>query len=279
MAFIRWMIVVLSVVFLTTIAINAADTIDTPGSSLIGAAIGALDAPPCPEDMVLVSMSGGDVCVDRYEASTSDTCPNQDPMSKRETDENLSLDSCTPQSAANQTPWRNISRQQAELACARVGKRLPSNSEWYRASLGTPDKNIGWGKEDCNVNTTAEVPDSTGSRANCRSASGAYDMVGNVWEWLEETVVEDRYIDTAFPDEGYVTNIDARGIPIGTDATNPDDAFFRDYFWLEGETVRGMLRGGYWRSKSDAGQYALNVTVPPSFVGTAVGFRCVKDAN
>jgi formylglycine-generating enzyme required for sulfatase activity len=55
--------------------------------------------------------------------------------------------------------------------------------------------------------------------------------------------------------------------------------FFRAWrlFYIDISETRGILRGGYWNSQSDAGQYAINITVPPSFSGEAAGFRCVKD--
>ncbi len=279
MGILRILIVLVSVIVLGTIGLNAFDSAGSPGRSLLGAALGSLAPEPCPSDMVIVRASGGDFCIDRYEASTSSECPNQNPSSKENTDDNLTLQSCEPVSLANRIPWRNISRQQAELACARVGKRLPTNNEWYRAALGTPDKNGAWGAEDCNVASRDNEPSGTGTRPLCVSVSGAFDMVGNVWERLEETVDAGMYDTTTLPPQGYITDIDTRGIPLSTDPSSPEDAFFDDYFWVEPTGVRGMIRGGYWRSQSDAGQYTVNVAITPSFTGEAIGFRCVKNTE
>jgi hypothetical protein len=38
----------------------------------------------------------------------------------------------------------------------------------------------------------------------------------------------------------------------------------------------GMFRGGFWGKADDVGIYAVYASSPPSFVGEAVGFRCVK---
>lgn len=280
MGIIRFLFISLSVVVLSTLSLNAFDNIATPGNSLLASAFSALTTPPCPSDMAFVPTSSGGFCIDRYEASAGDDCAFKNPLSKQDTDDNLALQPCVPRSVVAATPWRNVTRQQAELACVRAGKRLPTNEEWYRAALGTPDKSSGWGSEDCNVSTLAsDGPEQTGSRPLCVSVAGAYDMIGNVWEWLEETVDDDRYEDTTLPQEGFIASINEAGTPLETDPVNPDEAFFEDYFWFQGSSVRGMLRGGYWKSKSDAGQYALNVTVPPSFVGNAVGFRCARGAD
>lgn len=276
MGFVRGLVVVVSIIVLGTIGLNAFDSAGTPGGSLLGAAFGALAPLPCPSDMALVRASSGDFCIDRYEASTSVDCPNQNPSSKRQTDDNLSLRTCAAVSEVGRVPWRNIARQQAELACTRAGKRLPTNTEWYRAALGTPDRSGDWGPEDCNLASRDSVPDETGSRPLCVSVSGAFDMVGNVWEWLEETVDEGTYAGDTLPAQGYIAEIDDAGLPTRTEDVTPDPSFFDDYFWLEPTGVRGMIRGGFWRSQTDGGQYALNVSVPPSFTGDAIGFRCAK---
>lgn len=276
----RWVVVTIGSLVLTTLGINAFDNLDQPASSLIGSAIVGFrgETGKCPKDMAYVATSGGGFCIDAYEAAPNAACAHGDPQNKRETDDNLALSGCKPVSEAKKMPWRNISRQQAELACARAGKRLPTNEEWYRAALGTPDKEDGWGARDCNVrNPGANGPDQTGMRGDCVSPAGAYDMIGNVWEWLEETADGGVYDGRELPDEGYVTSIGENGMPIETDFNEPDPSLFSDYFWVDKTETRGMFRGGYWNSQSDAGQYALNVTVPPSFIGVAVGFRCVKD--
>lgn len=280
MGLFRWLIVTVSIVVLSTLSLNAFDNLDTPGRSLLGAAFSALATPPCPDEMVFVPTSDDGFCIDRFEASPGGTCVFRDPQNKRETDDNLTLQSCAPQSVEGEAPWRNISRHQAELACARVGKRLPTNNEWYRAALGTPDKSSDWSTEDCNVSSVrSDDPEETGSRPLCVSAAGAYDMIGNVWEWLEETVDNGVFVDDVLPPEGFIASIDPEGIPLDTDPTIPDSAFFEDYFWLDSSDIRGMIRGGFWKSKSDAGQYALNATIPPSFIGAAVGFRCAKNVD
>ncbi|MDZ7380122.1 MAG: formylglycine-generating enzyme family protein, partial [candidate division KSB1 bacterium] len=77
---------------------------------------------------------------------------------------------------------------QANVACANSGKRLPSNAEWQMAVTGTQDPGLDNGATDCNTGGFVPGKVNTGSRSDCVSAFGAYDMVGNVWEWVADWV-------------------------------------------------------------------------------------------
>src|SRR5262249_46826980 len=75
---------------------------------------------------------------------------------------------------------------QAQAACKNSRKRLPSNAEWQAAVMGTPDPGPDNGTTDCN--TIAFTAVNTGSRTSCVSADGAFDMVGNLYEWVADWV-------------------------------------------------------------------------------------------
>jgi len=76
---------------------------------------------------------------------------------------------------------------QAQEACANSGKRLPTNAEWQVGANGTPDPGVDDHATTCNsANTGATTP--TGSRSGCVSARGAFDMVGNLAEWVADWV-------------------------------------------------------------------------------------------
>jgi hypothetical protein len=77
---------------------------------------------------------------------------------------------------------------QAQQACLNVGKRLPTNAEWQGAVAGTPtdyESGPDDGVHDCNTSTAQHVV-LTGSRDRCVSSFGAFDMVGNVFEWTAD---------------------------------------------------------------------------------------------
>jgi len=94
-------------------------------------------------------------------------------------------------------PSANITWSQAHAASANAGKRLPTNAEWQAAVLGTPDPGPDDGTTDCNSSGVPLVFTSlTGSRSGCRSARGAFDMVGNVAEWVADWVQNPTVCDT-----------------------------------------------------------------------------------
>ena len=264
-------------IFLVTIGIDAADHFDNLSDTIIGRMIFNDNTALCPGDMVLVPAAPGSFCIDKYEASAGPGCPVPEPTSQTGTRENLDTGACQPASRAGAVPWRFISQTQAEMACAQAGKRLPTNEEWYLAALGTPDPESGWGPDDCQVdNNWYSHPGLTGSGKKCLSAAGAFDMSGNVWEWVKDEASDGMVGSRELPEAGYITEADSGGIPLVTDSGKPDPNFNEDYLWIKHDGVRGLARGGYWDNQADAGIFAVYLVAHPSFAGTGIGFRCVK---
>jgi formylglycine-generating enzyme required for sulfatase activity len=277
----KWVISVVSVIILTSLSIDAADHMDNFSESLLGSAVGALlpASAPCSDGMQLIAGPEYDLCVDIYEASVGEGCLFEDPQNQDESRQNIDAPDCVTASMEGAVPWRWISQNQAALACAKSGKRLPTNEEWYTAAMGTPDgRNPGL--TACNVdgNWRNATPGETGEGAECVSAYGMYDMIGNVWEWVSETTEQGAYAGRTLPEPGFVSGVDQSGMPIETQPVR-DDNYYNDRFWNDPAAVTGIFRGGYWDSDSDGGLYAVHAQVPPSFVGTGVGFRCVQNAG
>lgn len=264
-------------VILVTIGIDASDNYDNFSESIIGRVIFGKNEGPCPEEMVFVPTENKGFCIDKYEASASESCPYKDASDQVKSRDNINIKDCVPVSKPDSIPWRFISQSQAMAACAKAGKRLPSNEEWYQASLGTPDKNAGWSDVDCQTNSNwPEQPGKTGYSAECVSSFGAYDMIGNVWEWVKGEISEGYFDGKELPKTGFITEVDTSGLPVKSDEVQSDPNFNKDYLWIKESGVRGMARGGYWDNKSDAGIYAMYLVPPSSYAGTGVGFRCAK---
>ena len=134
----------------------------------------------CSADMVAV----GSLCVDKYEASLVDAsgAPTTSAACNVDgSDCGADAGGVNPaifaQSVTGVLPAASPSWFQAAIACANVGKRLPSTAEWQMAAAGT-DGTL------CNAAGGALA--NTGASTACLSTAGAFDMVGNLWEWTAD---------------------------------------------------------------------------------------------
>lgn len=245
-------------------------------SALVAAAPSA--ARRCPPDSVQVET----VCVDKYEASVWETT---DPKTiktiqkgKIESTEKLTLatqrgvggddygagcpdtgggcKSFYAVSIPGVTPSRNLTWFQAAAACRNAGKRLLTNQEWQTAALGTPDPGTDNGTSDCNIASAG--PLNAGSRSLCVSDVGAFDMVGNVWEWVAD------WGDVA------------------ATCANWDASYGNDVSCVGGDGSGGLpgalLRGGDFGAGAAAGVFAISAHfLNPSGATTFFGFRCARD--
>jgi formylglycine-generating enzyme required for sulfatase activity len=238
----------------------------------------------CPVNRVRV----GPLCVDKYEVSVWSQPPaNGKPRGRQlglvPDDYPCSFDGndCTGRifaaSVPGVIPSAFLTWFQAQQACMSVGKRLPTNAEWQGAAAGTPDT----GDTDDHVTTcnTEGEPQSfvpTGSRKNCVSNYGAFDMVGNANE-----IVAD-WIQGGFRPWNPTPNLDSptardragnefgqdimRGIntsPVGREGSNFPSAISRGGAVASGDHGEG------------AGVFALSALRSPSSASQD-SFRCVK---
>lgn len=152
-------------------------------------------------------------------------------------------------------PSAHITWFQAQEACANAGKRLPTSAEWQVGANGRPDPGPDNGTTDCNTESEGGTTP-TGTRSGCRSARGAFDMVGNLAEWVADWVP----LSTVCPGWG---------------------TFSDDFMCLSGASTTGkgpgaLVRGGFFVGGPIAGPLTVFGTVSPSRSQDIFGFRCAR---
>ncbi len=258
--------VIVVAIILTTLAIDASDSLSGKSGTFLAQLVG-FESNVCPDGMVFVPAALTFSCVDEFEMAPDKKCLITRPENSIDTQVNISNPDCHIINADEQPPWRFIDREQASTMCTRVGKRLPNASEWYQFTLGTDESK-------CNINS-GEASLGSGF-PNCVSAAGVRNGVGNVWEWVSDDVFDGIYEGRKLPDTGYVVQADNGGVATVTTLDESNQERKDDYFWSNPNGAFAMIRGGFFSSKTDAGVYTAHAYTSPNFTGTGVGFRCVK---
>jgi sulfatase modifying factor 1 len=162
----------------------------------------------------------------------------------------------------NDLPTINISWDDAAAYCKWIGGRLPTEAEWEKAARGTDGRTYPWGNEPVTGNRANYSFDlvpfwdgvATLAKVNQyefgQSPYGAYEMAGNVWEW-----VQDWY------DDSYYKNSPAKN------PTGPSNGQER------------VLRGGSWRNNAEMLRSSNRWKHQPSERRVYVGVRCAKDSK
>ena len=156
-------------------------------------------------------------------------------------------------------PSTGITWFQANQACLLSGKRLLTNREWQGAAAGTPDPGSTPGPMDCNTNSGG--PSNTGSRTNCKSNWGEFDMLGNVADWS----------DLAQSCTDWTSQTGIAGGDLSCFG-GPGDSGGKPFFSIPSP----LIRGGGWIDGTGAGVFAVSALGPPSFAACNFGFRCAR---
>lgn len=188
------------------------DTADSGGS---GDETGdPIEDGPCPGGMVVV---GDSFCIDAYEGALEeqDDDGSWSDASPYDTIEGRTVRAV---SRAGQVPQGYLSGDEAEAACELAGKRLCTSEEWLAACQGSNeytwpygdtyvsgncndtyegghpvtdyfDSTDVWDMEHMNdpgINQQDGTVAAAGAFTACRSEAGAYDMHGNLHEWVAD---------------------------------------------------------------------------------------------
>jgi formylglycine-generating enzyme required for sulfatase activity len=249
------------------------------GSEDGGADAGDGGAPVgCPPETVAI----GKYCVDRYEAHLVTTEGGTKPWPHYERPpEGQRYEA---RSEANVYPQAYISRVEATRACENAGKRLCSRAEWQRACEGRRGVLYGYAnrRKDGTCNSGKEhllsklygtngrswkydehfnnpelnqLPGflaRAGEYPGCTAGEGVYDMVGNLHEWVSDTV-----------DEGLADRLEL------------DQVTRRSQPMKEGN---GIFMGGFFSTTSEHGPGCKFITTAhePRYHDYSTGFRCCQ---
>ena len=152
-------------------------------------------------------------------------------------------------------PVVNVTLEEAQAFAQWAGKRIPAMKQWEKAARGLDGRTYPWGEapaaDRANVGSGRLV--SVTEFPGGASPFQALQMVGNAWEWVDETAAPSAERMAQF------ASVLAPPLAAGER-------------WVR-------IRGGSYKEKLDPAVMWEGAVMPARFRSPLIGFRCVKPAE